>query len=181
MADRIQSRLCRATSVTTGRQCQRYSIRGEKFCLLHMPRDEAKKKGYGTPSVFVKGKSGNPAGRPPKRIEITTQIRKALEVVRDGKQVKEILADMMIERALEGDFKFCKEILDRTEGPVRVELSGPDGEALEAPKTVNLMVRIEDYEVLLQRLAKQNAVSGHLAEDNSGEPVDITCPDGETG
>jgi hypothetical protein len=91
--------------------------------------------GPGKPPVkhrFKKGRSGNPGGRP-KGTSITAILRELLNrPTEDGRVVAEELADVFIERAKAGQFKFAKEILDRTEGkvPDRVEVSGKDGKPL---------------------------------------------------
>jgi hypothetical protein len=47
--------------------------------------------------------------------------------VRDGKQIADMLSEMWLKGALQGDFRFLKEILDRTEGKVPDRIAGHDG------------------------------------------------------
>jgi len=63
---------------------------------------------------FRPGQSGNPAGRPPG--PLTASIRDLLHKD-DGKAIK-ALAAVAVQRALKGDFRFYKEVLDRTDGKV---------------------------------------------------------------
>lgn len=59
---------------------------------------------------FKQGKSGNPRGRPPGR-SVSAIMKKMLNA-KSGKIAKE-LAQMAIDKALEGDIRYFKEILDR--------------------------------------------------------------------
>lgn len=90
--------------------------------------------GYGKPpdsSRFRPGQSGNPGGRPKGR-SLTALIREALEREQvapesegggsTGKTGAEALAEVIVGRALKGQFLFAKEVLDRTEGKVRQQL-----------------------------------------------------------
>lgn len=88
---------------------------------------------------FIKGKSGNPEGRPKKEYTISDILRAKLEEkikfarsLPDGekkfeeKLTAEALADMWIDIALKGDPKTIKDIVERLEGKARehVEHSG---------------------------------------------------------
>lgn len=73
---------------------------------------------------FLPGQSGNPNGRP-KGQSITARLRALLEKgeingqpIKDGKQVADVLAETILKGALKGDFRFAREILERTEGKV---------------------------------------------------------------
>lgn len=79
---------------------------------------------------FKPGQSGNPNGRP-KGSGVTDQLKKLLheEIELKGKKttMAEAIAKVCVSKALKGDHRFVKEILDRTEGKVKDQLS-VDGE-----------------------------------------------------
>lgn len=92
---------------------------------------KAKKKDGGTPAhlvshQFPKGQSGNPAGRPKGR-SITAELRKLLDTEVGGKTTREKLAEILINKALSGDFKFVREVLQRVDGNKCGEEDGEDG------------------------------------------------------
>jgi hypothetical protein len=68
---------------------------------------------------FRPGESGNPKGRPPG--PFTASLRDAL-AANDGKMI-ETLAQVAIDKAISGEFRYFKEILDRTEGRVTNRLN----------------------------------------------------------
>ena len=78
-------------------------------------------------SRFQPGRSGNPNGRPKGR-SVTAIMRQIIEA--DDGRIASALARMMFERAPAGDFRFLKEILDRTEGKSRpmTNSAAEDGE-----------------------------------------------------
>lgn len=87
---------------------------------------------------FKPGQSGNPAGKPKGR-SVTSRLRDLLDAVelggkqvRDGKQVADLVAEVILKNALKGDHRFVTTLLDRTEGKVadRTEVTGPDGSPL---------------------------------------------------
>jgi Family of unknown function (DUF5681) len=68
------------------------------------------------------GQSGNPGGRPKGR-SLTSRIRDLLDTneidgkpIEDGKQVADLVVDVIIERALRGDFKFVDLVMNRIDG-----------------------------------------------------------------
>ncbi len=64
------------------------------------------------------GQSGNPGGRP-KRDAITAALRDQLQSKmpgRDERTVAEAIAFVLVKRALRGDVRAIREIMDRTEG-----------------------------------------------------------------
>jgi hypothetical protein len=76
------------------------------------------------------GQSGNPGGRPKKRL-----IDEALEELlasNDSEAARDVAA-ALLKRARKGDIKAIQLIAERTQGkPMRaIEISGPDGGALE--------------------------------------------------
>ena len=64
---------------------------------------------------FRPGESGNPTGRPTER-PLTVALRDALDA-NDGELV-ETLAQVAIDKAKGGDFRYFKEIMDRVDGKV---------------------------------------------------------------
>jgi hypothetical protein len=72
---------------------------------------------------FRPGQSGNPKGRPTER-PLTIALREILEA-NDGKLI-ETLAQVAIDEALSGNFRYFKEIFDRSDGKVsnKVQHSG---------------------------------------------------------
>lgn len=78
---------------------------------------------------YKPGESGNLKGRP-KGSGVTDRLRALLdeEVDLGGKKMTmaEALAKVVVKKALKGDHKFVKELLDRTEGKVsdKLELEG---------------------------------------------------------
>jgi hypothetical protein len=75
--------------------------------------------------LFKPGVSGNPAGRPSMR-KFTTQLREALDK-NDGAMIKALI-NVICQRALRGDYRFVKEILERVEGKVsdRLEIESQE-------------------------------------------------------
>lgn len=81
------------------------------------------------------GQSGNPAGKQKGR-SVTARLRDLLDAVElggkeipNGKQVADLLAEVILKNALKGDHRFVATVLDRTEGKVadKTEITGPDG------------------------------------------------------
>ncbi len=81
---------------------------------------------------FPPGVSGNPGGRPKGR-SITARLRELLEQtsingqqIKDGKQIADLVAELVIKSTLMGDSRLLSILLDRTEGPVgqKVETAG---------------------------------------------------------
>jgi hypothetical protein len=66
------------------------------------------------------GQSGNPKGRPPKLVSITSYLKKDLATIdeKTGKTYAEIVAQKLIDLALGGDLEAIKEILNRIDGKV---------------------------------------------------------------
>ena len=77
-----------------------------------------------------KGQSGNPKGRPPGR-SLTDRLAAALNAD-DGRIAGEIV-EALIRQALKGRRDALRDIFDRIDGKptARVELSGPDGDAIK--------------------------------------------------
>lgn len=94
---------------------------------------------------FKPGNNANPGGRPKGR-SVTARLRDLLDAVDiggkpllDGKQVADLLAEVIIKNALKGDHRFVATVLDRTEGRVvdKTEITGKDGAPL-APTAIRL-------------------------------------------
>lgn len=92
---------------------------------------------------WKKGQSGNPSGRKKGQRNYATIYRAALEKIgkADGmtpEEVEEVIEQAGLRKAIEGDFKFQKDIKDRIHGTAiqKSELSGPDGGALEHGITI---------------------------------------------
>jgi hypothetical protein len=66
------------------------------------------------------GQSGNPKGRPPKLLSITNLIKERLEKIdeKTGKTYAQLIAEKLVELALDGDHEAHKEILNRIDGKV---------------------------------------------------------------
>lgn len=80
-----------------------------------------KRPGGVTGKGFRPGRSGNPAGRP-KGQSLTGLLREQLD--RDDNA--QALVETIVRKAIEGDYQFCKLILDRTEGKVPDKVEDPE-------------------------------------------------------
>jgi hypothetical protein len=67
---------------------------------------------------FVKGQSGNPKGRPPAVPTFARVLRAQLDAVRDGSSTRDLLAAVVVDKALAGDLDAVKWIVDRVDGKV---------------------------------------------------------------
>jgi hypothetical protein len=89
------------------------------------------------------GQSGNPAGKPKGR-SVTARLRDLLDAVElggkpvpDGKQVADLLAEVILKNALKGDHRFVSTVLDRTEGKVADKTDGePNGNPDAKPRII---------------------------------------------
>lgn len=75
---------------------------------------------------------GNPGGRPTGR-SVSARLRDLLQKgeingkpIKDGKQVADLLAEVILKKSLSGDYKFVDLILNRTEGKVPDRLQVED-------------------------------------------------------
>ena len=80
---------------------------------------------------FKPGNKANLAGRPPGR-SITARLRELTEEtklgdtkIKDGKQVADLLSEVIVKQALKGDFRFVQLLLDRLEGQASHNLENP--------------------------------------------------------
>jgi hypothetical protein len=85
--------------------------------------------------LFKPGVSGNPNGRPSTR-RFTARLREALDK-NDGEMTK-AMVNVACQRALRGDFRYFKEIIDRVEGKV-------DRTAEEAQSTMPCQIVITSF------------------------------------
>jgi hypothetical protein len=85
--------------------------------------------------LFKPGQSGNPNGRPSTK-KFTDKIRQALEK-NDGEMLR-AMVNVACQRALKGDFRYFKEIIDRVEGKV-------DRTAEEAQSTMPCQIVITRF------------------------------------
>lgn len=74
---------------------------------------------------FPPGQSGNPGGKPVGARSVSSRLRELLESntingkpIRDGKQVADLVTEVIMAHALKGDFRFMDLLLNRTEGKV---------------------------------------------------------------
>lgn len=103
------------------------------------PTDKQKQNGgrahlYPNLRPFKPGQSGNPNGRP-KGLTLEERFRKVLEAATkdgaaDGRQIADVLVEVIIKQALKGNSTAWKEALDRAYGKVPDRLAGAHGEDL---------------------------------------------------
>ena len=76
---------------------------------------------------FVRGKSGNPKGRPPAEVCLTALLRAALaEKDKDGKRTKaRAVIDALVEVACEGKTQAIEQIFNRIDGILQPIQQGP--------------------------------------------------------
>jgi hypothetical protein len=87
---------------------------------------------------FQPGQSGNPGGRP-KGVSLTTLIHELLkEEVWNGKSLKgrkvaDLLAKKIVQRAVQGDYRFVELVINRIDGkvPTLVAINSPSHETTE--------------------------------------------------
>lgn len=84
---------------------------------MTLDKHEGKKKG--NPN-WKKGESGNPKGRPPKILSVTSLVKEELEKIdpTTGKNKAQLLAETIVDQSITGNVKAFKELLDRVEGKV---------------------------------------------------------------
>ena len=76
------------------------------------------------PTMFKPGQSGNPGGRP-RGTSLTKLIAEVLEQdqlkdvdMKDAKKVAEALANTIVKKAVEGDYRFAELVINRIDGKV---------------------------------------------------------------
>lgn len=65
---------------------------------------------------WIKGVSGNPAGRAPGTGSIVVEIRRALQEERDGEPLAATIARRLVEMAADGDLRAIRDVIDRIDG-----------------------------------------------------------------
>ena len=119
--------------------------------------------GVGVEHRFQPGESGNPKGRPPER-PITEAIRARLS---DDDAIRK-LADVVVEKALAGNYRFVRELLDRIDGVL-----GHAEATLVLPPMLNIFVTHSS-----RRLDKSTKVSYHPSLPAlGGEVSDVDADD----
>jgi len=106
---------------------------------------------------FKKGKSGNPAGRPPGVFSLTEEMKKYLtEEERDddgkptGRTNARAFIELVVEKAAEGNPEALKQVINRLEGPVPSE-SKIDVTSAGKPLGVAMLTGLSDDD--LKRIA----------------------------
>lgn len=83
---------------------------------------------------FVKGESPNPSGRPKGSKNFTTVVRETMEKLsKDGIDIKEEIAKVVVTKALDGDHKMIKLMWNYLDGP-------PISKSNEEDKTINFNI-----------------------------------------
>ncbi len=87
---------------------------------------------------FQPGESGNPSGRPKKKL-VDHALETLLEETDSQKAIE--IAKVLIQKALDGDTKAAQLVAERTEGKPnqKVEVSGPDGGPINNRITVEFV------------------------------------------
>ena len=80
--------------------------------------------------TFVKGKSGNPKGRPPKNKDFAGLMARLMEEERSGnKSGTEAICRTFIKKAIAGDLESAKFVVERAYGKVPQAIVGDEDEA----------------------------------------------------
>jgi hypothetical protein len=93
-------------------------------------------------SQFKPGQSGNPGGRP-KNASVTAILREKLAAEDGGKMVAEAIAEVVLQQALNGNFRFCRDLMDRIDGKPHQSVSVTTNEAEDSmdPRVAEAMLR----------------------------------------
>ena len=95
---------------------------------------------------------------------VTARVREKLLRQVGGRNVAEELADVMIQKAQDGDFRFFKEILDRTDR--RSADAGESAAAAETQRTIEAIMKDPQALKLARRLAER---LGELSDSDDSE------------
>ena len=101
-----------------------------------MPEEQDENRGRDGQGRFVKGVSGNHGGRPRGSINLSSRIKGVLSQEQGGKEVADILAEVLVREALRNPARlwpFLKEFMDRDEG--RTDRRGEEGMTESAEAT----------------------------------------------
>lgn len=91
--------------------------------------------------TFAAGQSGNPGGRraeKPWRDAISAAARQVLAGDPDGRTKLRVIAEKLVEQAMEGDIQSAKEIGDRLDGKAIQQISGDGDDGALVVKIVRL-------------------------------------------
>lgn len=70
--------------------------------------------------TYAKGNNGNPGGRPKREWTWASLLEQATEIAqKDGKLKKEVMAQMLVDKAAKGDVRAFEAIMDRMDGKPR--------------------------------------------------------------
>lgn len=111
----------------------------------HLPQPD----GAGQPPTrnhagqWVKGVSGNPEGRTAGTGSIVVEIRRLMQSDCDGQPLARKIALRLVELARNGDLRAIRELLDRMDGPPRVDPSASEP-VVFAPITIRRVARVGD-------------------------------------
>lgn len=97
---------------------------------------ESREVGPGRPPVeyqWKKGQSGNPGGMKKGATSLTARLRALLDATElggkplpNGKQVADLVAEVILKAALKGDHRFVSTLLDRVDGKATAPEPDPD-------------------------------------------------------
>ena len=100
-----------------------------------MPSGDKQVKIKGKSHRWSKGQSGNPKGRPPKDVSLTSLLKIEIEKIPPGETKKRTWRQLLVLAWLTGAMKnpvLLKEILDRLEGKVTQPIGGEGGGPIRA-------------------------------------------------
>ena len=114
------------------------------------------------------GESGNPTGRP-KGKSITGKLRRLLEAAaEEGAEgdLADAIAAVIVAKAVSGNFRFVKEVLDRTEGKVPDRFAGFDGGPIVDDTQAAINRIMSDPESMALAIELANRVQGAPDDSN---------------
>ncbi|MCK5019558.1 MAG: hypothetical protein KAS32_21035 [Candidatus Peribacteraceae bacterium] len=109
--------------------------------------------------AWVKGKSGNPNGRPKKNACLTSLMKELLDrdaewiapgATPDDKTWQQMIVKALLTKAAKGDIKAIELVLDRTEGKVTQPIGGENGQ----PIRTEIVVSTDATKKLLTEIMK---------------------------
>ncbi len=104
--------------------------------------------------MWQKGQSGNPRGRPPVAYGLTNMLRAELDKRSpDGRTNKEVIAEIAVKLALQGEMRALEFIAERVDGKVTVPIA----------QTVE-MAEYDGYERIAAKLARLAEAQGQDEE-----------------
>lgn len=118
---------------------------------------------------WAPGTSGNPTGRP-KGKSITARIRRLLEKAAEkdgGRDVADAIASVIVAQALKGDYRFVRELMDRTEGKVPDRFAGFDGGPIVDDTQAAINKIMGDPKAMSLAMELANRIQG--TEDDDGK------------